>query len=189
MKLRFLVSLLIVFTLLYTPQNKVSATPTSSTWYVDQNAGGLNNGTSWTNAFNNLQDALGSASSGDEIYVAQGTYKPGANRSDTFQLVSGVQIYGGFPSGGGAMNQREWEVYETILSGDIGVSGDASDNSYHVVTTSGVIGPPSTVLNGFIIKGGKADGTGGAGTDRGAGIYNVSGYPQLGEILIVDNYA
>ena len=92
MKLRFPASLLIVFTLLYTPQNTVNATLTSSIWYVDQNAGGLNNGTSWTNAFNNLQNALGSASSGDQIYVAQGVYTPGVNRSDTFQLVSGVQI-------------------------------------------------------------------------------------------------
>ena len=44
--------------------------------YVDDDASGANNGTSWVDAYNYLQDALVSASSGDEIRVAQGTYTP-----------------------------------------------------------------------------------------------------------------
>jgi len=44
--------------------------------YVDDDAAGANNGSSWANAFNYLQDALEVAESGDEIRVAQGTYKP-----------------------------------------------------------------------------------------------------------------
>ena len=35
--------------------------------YVDSSAAGANNGGSWTDAFTDLQDALGGAASGDEI--------------------------------------------------------------------------------------------------------------------------
>jgi hypothetical protein len=45
--------------------------------FVDADATGANNGTSWADAFNDLQDALTVASSGDEIRAAQGIYKPG----------------------------------------------------------------------------------------------------------------
>ncbi len=44
--------------------------------YVDDDASGANNGTSWIDAYNDLQDALSIAQSGDEILVAQGIYKP-----------------------------------------------------------------------------------------------------------------
>jgi len=43
-----------------------------------------------------LQSALAAASSGDEIWVAAGTYKPGNDRTSTFTLKDGVAIYGGF---------------------------------------------------------------------------------------------
>ena len=44
--------------------------------YVDADANGLNDGSSWTDAFNDLQGALSVALPGDKIRVAQGTYKP-----------------------------------------------------------------------------------------------------------------
>ena len=47
------------------------------TIYVDANAAGANNGSSWANAYNYLQDALADATvSGDDIWVAKGMYKP-----------------------------------------------------------------------------------------------------------------
>ncbi len=125
--------------------------------YVDSGAGGENNGSSWTDAFTDLQDALGAALSGDEIWVAAGTYKPttGADRTISFVLVDGVGLYGGFLGFETARDQRDWETNATTLSGDIGAGGDDSDNSYHVVWCESVTG--STVLDGFTISWGNAD--------------------------------
>jgi len=101
--------------------------------YVDASATGANDGTSWADAFTDLQDALAAAVSGDEIWVAAGTYYPGQNRAASFHLKSGVAIYGGFPPGGGDFASRDWENNPTILSGDIGTPGNDSDHRYHVV--------------------------------------------------------
>ena len=64
--------------------------------YVNLNASGSGDGSSWDNAFTNLESALAAANSGDEIWVAKGTYKPGDTREDSFQLKDGGSIYGGF---------------------------------------------------------------------------------------------
>jgi len=71
--------------------------------YVDADATGAGNGSSWGDAYNYLQDALAAAQSGDEIWVAKGIYKPdqGAtqtpgDRTAAFHLLNGVAIYGGF---------------------------------------------------------------------------------------------
>ena len=60
-------------------------------WYVKPSVSG-GDGSSWDNACS-LQYALTNASAGDEIWVAAGTYTPGTDRADTFQLVSGVALY------------------------------------------------------------------------------------------------
>jgi len=44
--------------------------------YVDDDSPGANDGSSWADAYNDLQDALAFAYSGDEIRVAQGIYTP-----------------------------------------------------------------------------------------------------------------
>jgi hypothetical protein len=82
--------------------------------YVDASATGANNGSSWTDAYKYLQNALWAAepNQGIQIWVAQGTYLPdedtahpgGTNdRTDTFHLEPGVALYGGFPTGGGTL--------------------------------------------------------------------------------------
>lgn len=45
--------------------------------FVDDDAPGANDGSSWADSYYYLQDALYIAVSGDEINVAQGIYKPG----------------------------------------------------------------------------------------------------------------
>jgi predicted outer membrane repeat protein len=138
--------------------------------------------TSWDTACD-LQMALSKAGEGDIIWVAAGTYKPttGDNREATFQLKSGVEIYGGFPENGGGWEQRNWKTHHTILSGDIG----AEHNSYHVVTGSDV--DESAVLDGFTITGGNADFEN--LHDYGGGMYNIAGSPSLRNLIFIKNVA
>jgi len=141
--------------------------------YVDADATGADDGSSWGDAYNYLQDALAAAISGDEIWVAEGIYKPdeGGNnmpgdREATFQLINGVAIKGGYAGfGAPEPDTRDVEAYESILSGEIGTS-DVSDNSYHVVVGADVNG--TAVLDGFTIRGGNANGL---GSRYGGGIY------------------
>ncbi|MHC4621976.1 MAG: hypothetical protein ACYTEQ_29910, partial [Planctomycetota bacterium] len=109
------------------------------TIYVDASATGSGTGTSWANAYNYLQEALSAASSGDQIRVAEGTYRPSQladpndARTATFKLIRGVALYGGFPAGGGGWEERDPSNHETTLSGDTGIPGAEGDNCYHVV--------------------------------------------------------
>src|ERR1700740_305341 len=77
----------------------------AQTIYVNYAASGLNDGTSWTDAYTDLQSAIGATSSG-EIWVAQGTYYPGGTTSSTFNMKNGVGIYGGFVGTEVALSQR-----------------------------------------------------------------------------------
>ena len=136
-------------------------TTTPKTLYVDLNATGANNGSSWANAFTRLQSAITAAADGDVIKIADGTYKPTTttDRSISFVLRGGVSIYGGY-AGFGASDPDARNVVNTptILSGDIGTVGNQSDNSYHVVYANGVIS--SAILDGVTITQGNANGTG-----------------------------
>ncbi|MBK9928209.1 MAG: hypothetical protein IPP66_23320 [Anaerolineales bacterium] len=153
--------------------------------YVKSNAGGLNDGSSWTNAYTDLQSALSVASSGDEIWVAAGTYKPTRAQIELFHspLKNGVAIYGGFAGTENLCNQRNWELNITTLSGDIGVLGDNIDNSYHVV-----IGVSGAILDGLCYRC-HADGTNSPHW-HGGGMLNVSGSsPTLTNLILAENFA
>lgn len=115
------------------------------TIYVDDDAVGANNGSSWFDAYIHLQDALTSALYGDEIWVGKGIYKPDqgvsqtpGDREATFQLINGMAMKGGYAGlDGPDPNVRDFILYETVISGDLnGDDGTAfsnnSENSYHV---------------------------------------------------------
>ncbi|MDD5326239.1 MAG: right-handed parallel beta-helix repeat-containing protein [Phycisphaerae bacterium] len=128
--------------------------------YVDTDAPPEGDGSSWASALNSLQDGLLVASSGDEIWVAEGTYKPDEggtevlnDREAAFELINGVGIYGGFVGTETSLEQRDWENNVTTLSGDINAPGD---NSYNVVTGSET--DATTVLDGFTIRDGTLAG-------------------------------
>lgn len=156
--------------------------------YVDAGVtGGAGDGSSWADAFADLQDALAVAAGGDEIWVAEGTYTPttGTDRTAAFTLVPGVAIYGGFGGTETERSQRDWATHVVTLSGDIGIVGNSSDNSYHVVVGSAVTG--TAVLDGFVIYGGNADGS--DPDDRGGGIYVSDGDPTIRHCTVLGNQA
>ncbi|MHC4364141.1 MAG: choice-of-anchor Q domain-containing protein [Planctomycetota bacterium] len=183
---------MLVFLLVMVP------TAMAGTIYVDVDASGADDGTSWADAYNYLQDALADANSGDEIWVAQGIYTPDSNstepngsgdREATFQLISGVALRGGY-AGDGELDPdaRDVEGHETILSGDLkgddvgDLSGPSTvDNSRHAVTGSGT--DSTAVLDGLTITGGVARGT------YGGGMYNYEGNPTVLNCKFIENLA
>ena len=151
-----------------------------SALYVDASAPGPDyDGASWGTAYTDLQLALGAASAGDEIRIADGTYKPtsSTDRTISFVLRDGVAIRGGYAGYGTAdPDACDIAAFPTILSGDIGTIGTKTDNSYHVLTASGV--GASTVLDGVTVTAGYADGSG-SGQSNGAGLHATGSSPTL----------
>ena len=181
-----------------------------SVLFVDVDASGANDGTSWADAFNHLQDALtlaaGAPQAIDEIKVAGGIYKPdqgdgitAGDREARFALVSDVAIKGGYAGVSETEpNNRDIELYETILSGDLGgndievndpcdlpTEPTKAENSYHVVTSIGT--DETVVLDGFTITGGNANGSYLYDQDIGAGMYNESGNPTIMNCTFTNN--
>ena len=150
-------------------------------------AGGNGDCSSWAQACE-LQTALFIATPGDQIWVAAGTYKPttSSNRSTSFQMKSGVAIYGGFPAEGGDKTSRDWQLNKTYLSGDIGLPGNINDNCYHVVTAISVDGTGS--LDGFYVVNGNANSETWPG-NAGGGIYLSNAAPTLINVTFSDNTA
>jgi parallel beta-helix repeat protein len=117
--------------------------------YVDSSATGHNTGVDWGNAYIDLQDALARAriGCGNEIWVAEGIYKP--SRSDigvSFDMVEDVGIYGGFDGTETVRAARDWQNNETVLSGYF----DQFNQSSKVVRGIGYLG--DAVLDGFRIE-------------------------------------
>jgi predicted outer membrane repeat protein len=144
------------------------------------------NGWSWSTAYRDLRLALNASIAGDEIRVADGTYKPttGTSRSFSFALKSGVFVRGGYAGYGAAdPNARDVAAYVTMLSGDVGVAGEVNDNSYHVVTAIGA--SAATVLDGLTIRDGNAGGN--LENLLGGGVYNVDGSPTFTRCIFTGN--
>ena len=155
----------------------------AQTVHVDANlTTGANDGSSWANAFqgtDGLQAALGVTVPGDQVFVADGTYRTNnsGSRALSFRLQNDVEIYGGFAGGEASPDERPaFGVAPSILTADLNgndgpnFSGNA-ENSYHVVRTQGT--NASAVLDGFTITGGNSNGSSGGNADRGGGILCV----------------
>jgi len=156
--------------------------PAQSVVYVASDASGANDGTSWTDAYTDLQVALTNTVAGD-IWVKAGTYKPGSARTDSFAMKNNVAIYGGFAGTEDPamfdLDDRDFEMNETILSGDIGTIGDDADNCYHVFyhPDDGTNLDSTAVLDGVTIAGGNADDS--RPHSDGGGMYNSSSSPTV----------
>ncbi|WP_157262155.1 choice-of-anchor Q domain-containing protein [Pedobacter sp. PACM 27299] len=145
--------------------------------------GGQDNGSTWNNAYLDLQNALKVSIAGDEIWVAKGTYSPGPLITSTFQLKEGVKIYGGFAATESLLSERDTLntriLNQTIL--------DGKNINRHVVFNNKVL-TKATVLDGFTITGGRTVVGGSSGEPYiGAGIYNVQGAMIFKDLWIKNN--
>ncbi|MBL7188939.1 MAG: right-handed parallel beta-helix repeat-containing protein [Phycisphaerae bacterium] len=172
--------------------------------YVDDHAAGANDGSNWRDAYNHLSYALREASTGGEIRVARGIYRPNQGlmaipefdwRTTTFRLVDGVTLRGGYAgSDASDPNERDVQTYETILSGDLhGDDGPEfsgrDENSYHVVTIAG-----PAFIEGVTVTAGHASGVIGAGGDDlaaalGGGLWVIGEGVTVRECVFEDNFA
>lgn len=187
--------------------------------YVNKNvAGGNQSGNSWSNAMTDLAHAIRYADQNKinwtssnplKIYVAKGVYKPSyrtenfctislSDRHNTFLMLDNVKLYGGFDPANGIDDLSDNRIFGasgSILSGDIGVPNNNTDNSLHVVIFSG---PSSNaLLDGFTITGGNANASNDNGTangnpinrTRGGGIYHYAASPNYKNCIITGNNA
>lgn len=99
--------------------------------HVDIDAPDGGDGSSWANAFNDLDRALIYPSQGTEIWIAEGTYIPQLNptsrgdeeieddpRLNYYAIKPGIEVYGGFAGTESSIQQRDHRLHPTILSGD-----------------------------------------------------------------------
>ena len=159
----------------------------------------------WVQGFEQIDAA-------NKLYIV-----PAGSEATGFRLNSGVQLYGGFKGDEATINGREtlgkpYQMrYRSVLSGDIGkndavdntnlifpANSTRTDNATHVLSLN--MDPASgannntypTVVNGFSIGGGQADGE----NEYGGGIYIYNNSSNTGggifrieRCFFVNNYA
>lgn len=129
--------------------------------YVDIDATGSNDGSSWTDAYTSLDSAIGNAGNNDEIWISEGIYVATA-ATTAFPINRTLAIYGGFNGTETQLSQRDFITHKTILSGDRNQNDDLSafpfmaneptrsDNSRTIIN----INASDVVLDGISIQGG-----------------------------------
>ncbi|HLO44710.1 MAG TPA: LamG-like jellyroll fold domain-containing protein [Leadbetterella sp.] len=139
--------------------------------YVKLDAPGANNGSSWANAFIQLQSALQASNCNDlfDVFVAKGTHYPDfptvSNVNLSFNILEGMKVYGGFLGIEKSINKRNlaliYSTNSTILTGDLSnndtpfnFTTNRGDNSFSVVRVIG----SNTVFDGFSVRGARNTG-------------------------------
>ena len=196
-----------------------SAAKAQTIHYVTPDGKNPVNGWEGSKTVVSLSTALTNAKAGDQIWVL-GFQDPSqlyVAPEGGFTVKSGVKLYGGFRGTERTIDERPtsgkapYFTYRSVLSGDI--KGDdvvdgtnmlypanstRSDNATHVLSldltpkqSSGNNNTYPTVVNGFTVIGGNADGTG----EYGGGIYvfganaNGGGAYHIEKCFLLNNYA
>lgn len=158
------------------------------TIFVSSTATGRNNGTSWLDAYTDLQTAINSAKTGQEVWVKQGTYYPsvavgglGEERDKAFYLKTGVAVYGGFSGADYIFANRNYIANETICH---------ANGNYHVFNFKDKNCTRTAILDGFTVRGANGNNT----TDnrhRGGGFAfpTEQSHPTIRNCKITNNYS
>ncbi|MCF1192722.1 T9SS type A sorting domain-containing protein [Mangrovimonas sp. AS39] len=106
-----------------------------SVYYVDANATGANDGSSWSDAYTNISDALSATSLNDDIWVAKGEYTLTDVNTPISVATNEINIIGGFAGNETTLADREVTLMHTtnatIFTGDINgddIEGDFVSN-------------------------------------------------------------
>ncbi|WP_417873315.1 T9SS type A sorting domain-containing protein [Xanthomarina gelatinilytica] len=106
-----------------------------SIFYVNANAIGANDGSSWADAFTNVTDALALTNLNDAVWVAKGTYTLADKNTPIAVSTDEVDIIGGFAGTETTLAERDITAIHTtnatIFTGDINgddIDGDFSSN-------------------------------------------------------------
>lgn len=140
-------------------------------WYVNEAQTTMpEDGILWATAFAKFQDGINAAKPNDTIWVAKGNYIPDATGT-CFTMKNKVKIFGGFNATETNLSQRNLsDGNNAILQGNNAtvIKNDSTDNT--------------TLLDGFVIQGGNANGNGG-------GMLNRNSSAQLNHLVFVNNTA
>ena len=148
--------------------------------FVHSNASGANNGTSWTNAFVNLQTAINSVGFGDSIFVAKGIYKP---VNLPFELKNGVKIYGGFLGTEDFLRQRNLNA--NLAAGDTSILVSNANVDYIMENPPYLGITTATVFDGFTLSNEIRTSTGSL-NGKGA-MFNYRASPTISNCIIKNN--
>ncbi len=118
-------------------------------------------GLSWGTAFTRITEAVNAASSGDQIWLASGTYL------ESVTLKPSLSLYGGFAGVETNLNQRNPETNTTIINGS-------------TANTSVVFGATGVLLDGMRITGANT-------SDSGGGIYCENASMALRNCEVIGN--
>ena len=162
----------------------------AATVYVSPTGNDSNAGLTWATAKRTVQDGLNAAVSGDQVWVAAGTY------AQRITLKAGVGLYGGFSGTESELTQRNWIANVTILDG----------SRAGIVVTSPSGATDSTCIDGFTIRNGAAVSAGGIccnsssptisnntitanSANTGGGVYCSFSSPTISHNFITGNVA
>lgn len=130
--------------------------------YVNDDATGNNDGTTWTNAYTDLNVALSNTANditytGAQIWIAEGFYTR-ISQNESFYVDNDVLLYGGFAGTESNINARDIENHPTIISGDVdwndtGVASSSNTSmGQNATNIFRVLSPNRALFDGLIIE-------------------------------------
>jgi len=150
----------------------------AKTYYVVVGGAGNKDGSSWNNAYANIQNAIDAASNdgGGEVCIQNGTYY------NSLTMKPNVKIYGGFNGNEKSKDARSvfsYDVYKKTPSQISQYATVIHGGNYRRVINISNVGS-SVVLDNLIIKSGFH-------SQLGAGINNVSSSPVITNCVFIEN--
>ena len=151
----------------------IASIGSAKVYYVNVKASGSNNGTSWSNAYQDLQKAIDQVPAGSELWIAAGIYHPVA-KTKPYAIKKSLHLYGGFAGGESRMEDRDWTRNITRLSGDLqsddieSYQDHRADNAYHVLDIS--LSGGTVYLDGIYVTNGTGNPSG-----NSTNLYGIGG--------------